>query len=149
MTLLVTGAMGHVGYEIARQAVAQGLEVLALYRDELREADALALGPNVKWLACELTDAGAVRNLAEKHQIDACIHAAAISNEAYARPNPLDAISGNVGATANLLDAARVAQWRRFVLVSTGSVFQKRADMVSPIFEDATPEPANIYSTTK
>jgi UDP-glucuronate 4-epimerase len=149
MTLLVTGAMGHLGYEIARQAVAQGHDVVAIYRDELRDDDAAALGPKVKWLACELTDAAAVAALARRHQIDTCIHAAAISNEAYARPNPIDAIASNVGATANLLDAARVAKWRRFVFVSTGSVFQKRADTAGQIFEDATPEPANIYSTTK
>lgn len=149
MTLLITGAMGHVGYEVARQAAAQGLDVLAVYRDTLREDDARALGPNVKWRLCELTDPAAVTALTRQHQIDACVHAAAISNEAYARPNPLDAIATNVGATANLLDAARVAKWRRFVFVSTGSVFQKRADTTGQIFEDATPEPANIYSTTK
>ncbi len=149
MTLLVTGAMGHVGYEIVRQAVAQGLDVLALYRDEVRAAEAEALGPKVKWRSCELTDASAVRSLAQHYEIDVCIHAAAISNEAYARPNPLDAIASNVGATANLLDTARVANWRRFILVSTGSVFQKRTDTVGQIFEDAAPQPANIYSTTK
>ena len=149
MIILVTGAMGHLGYEIARQAVAQGHGVVAIYRDELRDADAAALGPKVKWLSCELTDAAAVNNLVRQHEIDTCIHAAAISNEAYARPNPIDAIASNVGATANLLDAARVAKWRRFVFVSTGSVFQKRTDTVGPILEDATPQPANIYSTTK
>ena len=90
-----------------------------------------------------------MRKITSQHQIDACIHAAAVSNEAYARPNPLDAIATNIGATANLLDARAHASWRRFVLVSTGRCFQKRADTVSPILEDATPAPANIYSTTK
>ena len=148
-TLLVTGAMGHVGYEIAGQAVAKGIDVVATHRDGLREAEGRALGLNVKWVACELTDPAAVERLSAAHKIDACIHAAAISNEAYARPNPLDAIASNVGATANLLDAARRHGWRRFVLVSTGSVFQKRTDTISRIFEDASPQPANIYSTTK
>ena len=121
------------------------MEVVATYRGEFRATEM----KGVTWIACDLADASAVRDLADKHQIDACIHCAAISNEAYARPNPLDAISTNVGATANLLDAAKQNAWRRFVLVSSGSVFQLRRDIVSPITEDQTPEPANVYSTTK
>ena len=39
--------------------------------------------------------------------------------------------------------------WRRFVLVSTGSVFQLRRDIVETDPEDQAPEPANVYSTTK
>src|SRR5262245_58909113 len=147
MTLLVTGAMGHVGYETVRQAAQRGMSVLALYRDTFDEAR--AAGAGVQWAQCDLTDAGAVRALADAHSIDACIHCAAISNEAYARPAPLLAVAGNVGATANLLEIARTKSWRRFLLVSTGSVFQLRADTKSPILEDEATAPANVYSTTK
>lgn len=149
MTLLVTGAMGHVGYEIVRKAAQRGLQVIALYRGTFGEAEADAVGPGVTWVQCDLGDAAAVRALADAHRIDACIHAAAISNEAYARPAPLLAVTGNVGATANLLEAARIKGWRRFLLVSTGSVFQLRADTKSPILEDEATAPANVYSTTK
>ena len=141
--------MGHLGYELARRAAAQGTPVLALYRGEFREADARATGTGVRWLRCDLDDGAAVAHLAEAYPIDACIHAAAVSNEAYARPAPLKAISTNIGATANLLEAARLKSWRRFVLVSTGSVFQMRSDVTSPILEDEPPAPANVYSTTK
>jgi nucleoside-diphosphate-sugar epimerase len=149
MSLLVTGAMGHVGYEIVRKAAQRNINVIALYRGTYREKEARAAGQGVEWLQCDLADAGAVAALADAHRFDACIHAAAISNEAYARPAPLAAVTGNVAATANLLECARVRSWRRFVLVSTGSVFQKRADTTSPILEDAAPSPANVYSTTK
>jgi UDP-glucuronate 4-epimerase len=147
--LLVTGAMGHVGYEIVRQAAEDGTRVLAVYRGAFNEAAAHALASAVTWLQCDLTDANAVRALAQTHRVDACIHAAAVSNEAYAKPDPLAAIATNVGATANLLDAARLSGWRRFVLVSTGSVFQLVREATCSILEDAAPAPANIYSTTK
>jgi nucleoside-diphosphate-sugar epimerase len=149
MTLLVTGAMGHVGYEIVRKAAQRGMEVIALYRGTFRAAEADAVGPSAKWLQCDLGDAGAVTALGDAHGIDACIHAAAVSNEAHARPAPLTAVTGNVTATANLLECARERSWRRFVLVSTGSVFQQRADTTCPILEDTAPAPANVYSTTK
>lgn len=149
MTLLVTGAMGHVGYEIVRKAAQRGMKIIAVYRGTFQAAEANAVGPGVKWLQCDLADAGAVTALGDAHGIDACIHAAAVSNEAHARPAPLAALTGNVTATANLLECARERSWRRFVLVSTGSVFQQPADTTSPILEDAAPTPANVYSTTK
>ena len=143
MALLVTGATGPVGREIVRQAAKLGMDVLATCRSA---GDPL---PGVTWLRCDLADAGALRRLAEQHRIDACIHAAAVSNEAYARPDPLGAIATNMGATANLLEAARLRAWRRFVLVSTGSVFQLCRDATAPILEDHPPAVANVYGTTK
>jgi UDP-glucuronate 4-epimerase len=148
MALLVTGASGHIGLELAKVAASRGMEVVATHRGDLNEAQAKA-APGVTWQSCDLSDANAVRDLAAKYKINECIHCAAISNEAYARPNPLDAINTNVGATANLLDAARQNGWRRFVLVSSGSVFSMRKDIVGKVTEDQTPEPSNVYSTTK
>ena len=149
MRLLVSGAMGHVGYELVRQAAVNGLEVVALYREQFRAADAAAVGPRVAWLRCDLADAAAVAAIAGAHRIDACIHAAAISNEAYAKPDPLAAIAANMTATATLLEAARLNGWRRFVLVSTGSVFQLGIDPARPILESQPPSPSNVYGTTK
>ena len=91
----------------------------------------------------------AVQAFAARHKVDTCIHAAAVSNEAYARPDPHGAIAANVSGTANLLEAARLGGWRRFVLISTGSVFQLVSDPTKPILEDQETVPQNVYSTTK
>lgn len=148
MALLVTGAMGHVGLWVARRAAARGQRVIATYRNAFQAEGASSAGGNAVWVKCDLATAAEVEKLAAEHRIDSCIHLAAVSNEAYARPDPLVAIEANTGATASLLDAARKNNWRRFVLVSTGSVFQG-ADATTPIPEDAPPSPANIYATTK
>ena len=149
MALLVTGGMGHVGQEVVRHALAAGAAVIAQYRTTYRDFDIRALSGNVRWVSCDLADPTAVAALCEAHPIDACIHSAAVSNEKYARPQPLTAINANVGAIANLLDMARQKNWRRFLFVSTGSVFQNATDTSKPIAEDATPAVTNIYSTTK
>jgi UDP-glucuronate 4-epimerase len=149
VALLVTGAMGHVGREVVRQAAAAGVAVVAQYRTTYRDADARDVGSNVRWVSCDLSDAGAVERLCEMHSIDSCIHSAAVPNEKYARPQPLVAINANIGATAHLLDMARRQSWRRFLAVSTGSVFQNATDPAKPILEDAPPAGTNIYSTTK
>ena len=148
MRLLVTGAAGHVAREVVRQALAAGDRVVAPYREAPGEDD-IPEAAGLTWVRCDLADPAAVARLADDRAVDACIHAAAISNEAYARPQPLAAIHSNIGATANLLDAARRHRWRRFILISTGSVFQQLSDATRPILEDALPTPVDIYATTK
>lgn len=149
MALLVTGAMGHVGREVVRQAAAAGATVIAQYRTTYREEDERAVGNKVHWVSCDLADAAAVERLCETNAIDSCIHSAAVPNEKYARPQPLAAINANIGGTAHLLDMARRQNWRRFLSVSTGSVFQNASDPEKPILEDAPASVTNIYSTTK
>jgi nucleoside-diphosphate-sugar epimerase len=149
VALLVTGAMGHVGQEVVRHAARTGAPVIAHYRATYRDRDARAFGDNVTWVFCDLADTRAVAALCERHAIDACIHSAAISNDKYAHPQPLIAINANVEATANLLEMMRRQSWKRFLYVSTGSVFQNATDPTKPIFEDAVPFVTNIYSTTK
>jgi nucleoside-diphosphate-sugar epimerase len=146
--LLITGATGHVTRAVARQALAAGDTVVGTYRD-LPGEDDTPPAPGLTWVPCDLVDPAAVARLAEEHAVDACIHGAANSNEAYARPQPLAAVHSNVSATANLLDAARRHGWRRFILLSTGSVFQELDDLTRPILEDEPPTPVNIYATTK
>jgi nucleoside-diphosphate-sugar epimerase len=141
--------MGHVGREIVRQAAAAGASVIAQYRTTYCDSDARAAGANVQWVSCDLADNAAVAKLCDAHAIDSCIHSAAVPNEKYARPQPLVAINANIGATANLLDVARRKNWRRFLSVSTGSVFQNADDPTKSVPEDAGPSVTNIYSTTK
>ncbi len=147
--ILLTGGTGHVGGRLAARAAADGVPMVALYRPGKTPPEPIDSGASVVWEACEPTDAEALRAIAERHGVTSCIHLAAVSNEAFARPDPLGAASANIGATATLLEVARQCAWRRFVLVSTGSVFQMRKIIGKPIPEDAPPEPANVYSTTK
>lgn len=149
MALLVTGSMGHVGFELVRQATARGHAVLAQYRSAFRENDARSVTGDVSWVRCELTDAAAVARLLGTRPVDGCIHAAAVPNENYCRPDPLGAVRTNTGTVATLLEAAREHRWRRFLYVSTGSVFQNAMDVSKPILEDAQQSATNIYSTTK
>jgi nucleoside-diphosphate-sugar epimerase len=140
--------MGHVGFELVRQAVARGHEVVAQYRGTFRAVDAEEIGGKVSWVKCDLADERAVAEVANR-PIEGCIHAAAVPNESVARPDPLAAVRSNTGAVAMLLDAACKRGWRRSIYVSTGSVFQSAADLTKPILEDAQPFATNVYSTTK
>lgn len=149
MSILITGAMGHVGFELVQQCVQQGHSVIAQYRGTFREADAMAVGGDVSWVRADLTDDAELERLLRSHPIEGCIHTAAVPNEVYCRPDPLSAVRSNTGAVAALLEAARVGRWRRFLYVSTGSVFQNATDTSQPVLEDRQQSVTNIYSTTK
>lgn len=149
MSLLVTGAMGHVGYEIAKQAAAQGLAVVAQYNQTFRRQDAEALGPSVKWVKCDLADPFEVAMLAGTPGIEGCIHSAAVANDATGVPQPVRTFASNVAATQYLLEAARQRGWRRFILVSTGAVYQHWNDANKAIPETERPSPKTLYGTTK
>src|SRR5262245_10329997 len=107
MVLLVTGAMGHVGHAVVREAAKRGHTVIAQYRGTFREADAAAAGENVTWVRADLTDEAAVAAIAARHGVTDAIHAAAVPNDNVCRPDPLAAVKSNVDAVAILLDEAR------------------------------------------
>jgi nucleoside-diphosphate-sugar epimerase len=147
--LLVTGGMGHVGYETVRQAAEAGIEVVAQYMTTFREADAEAVGPAVTWAKCDLSDPYELTMLAAAHDIDGVIHTAAVPNDKLGYPQPLRTFQSNAVATELLLETARRLAWRRFILVSTGSVFQSLPDAVTPVAEDTNPTPKSLYAATK
>ena len=154
MTLLVTGAMGHVGYETVKQAVAQGMPVVAQYFNTFREDDAKAVGDTVTWVRCDLSDADDIQKMVATKDvngdaIDGCIHPAAIPNDKMGLPQPTNTYNSNVTATQLLLEAARVNDWRRFIFVSTGAVFQDWKDKTKPIPETENPTPKTLYGSTK
>jgi UDP-glucuronate 4-epimerase len=149
MALLVTGGMGHVGLEVVRQAVAGGEDVIAQYRSSFDPAAALALGDKVTWVRADLADDFEMVNIAADREIEGCIHTAAVPNDRLARPDPRAAYLANVTATENLLEMARRLDWRRFIHVSTGSVFQRASDLRKPLLEDAVPSPYTVYGVTK
>ncbi len=149
MALLVTGAMGHVGYETAKQASAAGIPVIAQYLNTFRDGDAAALGDGVTWVRCDLSDAADVDTLCTSHDIDGCIHTAAIPNDKIGLPRPDETFLSNVRAPQLLLEQARRQSWRRFVQVSTGSVFQNLPDATTPVSENMPPSPRSLYGCTK
>lgn len=149
MALLVTGGMGHVGFETTKQAVIQGIPVVAQYFNTFRERDAAEVGSGVTWIRCDLSDPFEVASMGAKHDIDGCIHTAAIPNDKLALPRPHQTFQSNVAATEYLLETARRHSWRRFVQVSTGSVFQELPDTTSPVPEWASPTPKSLYGGTK
>ena len=148
MSVLITGAAGNVGCITARVCAEAGLQVVAHDRVNRDINIAQMLGDTVEWVMGDLNDWAHLMEISEKYHIEGAIHTAALSNAVLCRPVPLSAMRVNVLATQNLLELARQMDWRRFVNVSTGAVFQA-SDPNGFIREDDHPSPNDVYGTTK
>lgn len=123
MTVLVTGAGGFLGRQIARSLLGQGADHVVLHGRHLPPAGLLerlqAEFPHarVEWRAANLLGRGRLGPLVQG--IDCLIHAAA-----GMRGAPADIFANSVVGTRNLLEAAGEAGVRRVALVSSFSVYK-------------------------
>lgn len=144
MRILITGGAGYVGSVLTRAAIAAGHDVRVF--DRLCYGDAgVADDPK-----CELVT-GDVRRLQETpdllNGVDAIIHLAGLANDPSCDLNPDMAHDVNVASTEELATAAVRAGVRRFVQVSSCSVYGKG---VFELLDEESPTNAvSVYGRTK
>ncbi|HSB78780.1 MAG TPA: NAD(P)-dependent oxidoreductase [Candidatus Methylomirabilis sp.] len=148
MSVLVTGAMGHVGYMTALACAEAGLNVVAQYHSTYHKRWAQAAGPRVTWVKGDVADFPHLLEISDRHGVEGAIHAAALPSDTVCRPVPIRAVAVNVLSTQHLLELARQRKWRRVVYVSTGAVYQA-SDPKEFIRESDPATPGNVYGTTK
>jgi nucleoside-diphosphate-sugar epimerase len=140
MRVLVTGATGFLGGALCRQLVRHGHEAIALGRDKAKLAMLECEG--LQTLAADLAAGGAPW----APQGDAVVHCAALSSP-WGRA--ADFHRANFIGTQTALDIARRCGARRFVHISTPSIYFRFADQFD-VREDAVlPAPVNAYARTK
>jgi FlaA1/EpsC-like NDP-sugar epimerase len=134
-TVLITGAAGSIGAELARQVLAleparialvdQAESPLFYIERELRErvAQPRTVGQSrdvaISAHLVDITDAETVGRLFEGVRPHIVLHAAAYKHVPLLEEHPANAVETNIGGTAVLLDAAEAVEVERFVLVST------------------------------
>lgn len=124
--VLVTGAGGSIGSELARQISKwHPAELMMLDRDESGlhglqlsiHGHALLDSPDM--ILCDIRDGDALNRLFEQRRPEVVFHAAALKHLPMLEQYPSEAIKTNVIGTANVLEAARRAGVERFVNIST------------------------------
>lgn len=132
--VLITGAGGSIGSELARQLLLGGAERLYLLGHgensiyqidrELRTLQAEGVGEKatVVPIIGELQDPEYLDFLLPRLKLDVVFHAAAYKHVPMMEHNPVMAVKNNVFGTAFLASAARRAGVERFVLISTDKV---------------------------
>ena len=143
--VLITGAGGSIGSELARQLLSGGAERLYLFGHgensiyqidkELRRLQEGGVGDKATIVPIigELKDRAYMRYIIKQLRCDAVFHAAAYKHVPLMESNPVAVIENNVFGTKNLLDACIEMGVKRFVLIST----------------DKAVNPVSIYGVSK
>jgi O-antigen biosynthesis protein WbqV len=124
--VLVTGAGGTIGSELARQVAALGPQTLvlldngefALWQIDLELAEQYPAVPRVAVIA-DIREERRVRELFAEHRPDLVFHAAALKHVPMVEANPLEGLLTNAVGTRHVADAARQSGARAMVLIST------------------------------
>jgi UDP-glucose 4-epimerase len=152
MKALVTGGAGFIGSNLADALLARGDEVIVV--DDLstgkRENLDGALAAGAKLAEADIRDRAALEQLAAAEKPEVIFHLAAQIDVRKSIADPAFDASINVGGTANVLEAARVAGSRRIVFSSTGgAIYGEGEGQQLPLAEDAPLAPEAPYGQSK
>lgn len=143
--VLITGAGGTIGSELARQLLSGGAQRLYLFGHgensiyeidrELRILQEEGVGDHaiIVPIIGELQDSDYIRFIMGRLRADVVFHTAAYKHVPMAEANPVCTVANNVLGTHNLVEACAGAGVKRFVLISTDKIV----------------EPQSIYGVTK
>lgn len=138
--ILVTGAGGSIGSEIARQMVQFGCGHLTLLdHSEFqlfeidRELGGVKTAMTRRAVLANVRDEARIREVFDQERPDIVFHAAALKHVALVENNPAEGVLTNVQGTWNVIRAATAARAGQFVLIST----------------DKAVDPSNVMGATK
>jgi UDP-glucose 4-epimerase len=136
LNVVLTGASGFIGSRVRPLLVQHGHAVTALARSQAGSPE-----PGVNWVRCDVAQSTFVERLPDA--VDAVVHLA----QAKGSPPEEAALAAvNVESTELLLEYARRAGARRFLLASSGSVY---GGSRSPLSEDEPLRPPDAYARSK
>jgi len=157
MRLLITGAAGFIGSQVAELALAEGMDVVGI--DNLNDAYDVRLKhyrlarleqrPCFRFHRMDITDRSAVDALfSDSGCFDAAVHLAARAGVRPSVRDPWTYFDTNSTGTLNLLEACRRNGVDKFVLSSTSSLYGRHNPL--PYQEDAdTNRPLSPYAASK
>ena len=129
--VLITGAGGSIGSELARQLLSGGAErlylfghgensIVNIYRElHVLQNEGVGQKASVVPIIGDMKDREYVRYIISRTHCDVIFHCAAYKHVPMMEENPVAAIENNVFGTKNLLDASLEYGVKRFVLIST------------------------------
>ncbi len=122
--ILITGAAGSIGSELANQISQYKCKLLLLDQAEspLYTLQQSFIQKGIKNFECIIADVrnkSRLQSLFERYQIDIIYHAAAYKHVPLMEENPYEAVQVNVLGSQNIMDLALAHKVKKFVMVST------------------------------
>lgn len=124
--VLITGAAGSIGSELARQVIKFKPSLIVLLdQDETgifnisREIEESFPGQKIQSFVCDVTDKQKIKKILNSIKPNIIFHAAAYKHVPLMENDPEEAIKNNIFGTKNLAEEAVSAGVEKFILIST------------------------------
>lgn len=161
MKVLVTGAAGFIGFNVAKKLLERGDDVVGFdnmndyYDPALKQARLAVLKDTAAqtqqtftFIHANLADKALVDQCFQDHQFDRVIHLAAQAGIRYSLDNPLSYVESNLIGFTNIIEACRYAKIPHLTYASTSSVYG--ANTAMPFSEKhGVNHPVQFYAATK
>ena len=145
MAILVTGGAGYIGSVTVEQLLAKGEHVVVL--DDLFRGHRPALDASVPFYEGRTGDVALVARILKEHEIESCIHFAALTYVGESVTDPAKYFDNNVQQGIAFIGALLAGGVCRVVFSSTAATYGDPQKI--PIPEDSPTVPKNPYGWTK
>jgi UDP-glucose 4-epimerase len=145
MAILVTGGAGYIGSVMVEQLRERGDHVVVL--DDLTRGHRAAVAADVPLYDGRVGDGDLIRRICREHDVDACVHFAALAYVGESVTDPRRYFENNVAEGTALLGALLDSGVRRFVFSSTCATYGEPVRV--PIDEQHPQQPTNPYGWSK
>lgn len=145
MKILVTGGAGYIGSVTVERLRAKGHQVVVL--DDLFRGHRGALDPQVPFYEGKIGDGALIARIVQEHQIQACVHFAALAYVGESVEDPAMYFQNNVEQGFAFIGSLLKAGVRRVVFSSTCATYGEPEQM--PISETCRQWPKNPYGWSK
>ena len=145
MAILVTGGAGYIGSVTVERLTAKGESIVVL--DDLAYGHLESINSDIPFYQGSSGDRTLAARIAREHEIESCMHFAALAFVAESVEEPALYFENNVQHGISLVNALVDAGVRRFIFSSSCTVYGEPEK--TPIGEDCPQWPKNPYGWTK
>jgi UDP-glucose 4-epimerase len=143
--ILVTGGAGYIGSVTVELLRSRGEKIVVL--DDLARGHVAAIPADVPFYQGKIGDSDLIEQIARDHDLESCIHFAALAYVGESVNDPARYFDNNVKQGITLVDGLLKAGVRRFVFSSTCATYGEPREV--PISEDHPQQPSNPYGWSK
>jgi UDP-glucuronate 4-epimerase len=154
--VLVTGAAGFIGFNVAQRLLSLGRKVVGLdivnsyYDPRLKEArlEILKRHPDFSFVKLDLADRATMKSFFAKHRFPVVIHLAAQAGVRYSLENPHAYVDANLEGFINVLEGCRHNDCRHLLFASSSSVYGANTKLPFSV-HDNVDHPISLYAASK
>lgn len=147
MRALITGCEGFLGANLAKELIAQGVEVTGTSLNRQGKTSLEALGVDCRIEYGDVTDAQFVERVVSTSEPDWVFHLAAVSIVRVANASPGRTMGVNIQGTVNVLDACRFFGVGKVLIASSDKAYGDHNG--KPYVEDMPLKPTGAYEVSK